>query len=150
MKEKNIVITFSDYEPNYYKNLFNAYDTILDLCMYNDIRLEDFINESKGYPFIINIKTPSKIDLWYSKEDIINGMSNYSKFVKEIYNKNKEEFSYFSKQQFILYIIKVIICKIAASYAVVTYEEYSDGEYKQSVITNDVPLQGKYISKYLE
>lgn len=147
MKEKNIVITFSDYEHNYYKNLFNTYETILDLCMYNDLKLDDFINEYKGYPFIINIKVSPKNDIFYSREDIINGMSNYSKYIKEVYNKNKEEFFYFSKQQFVLWIIKVIICKIAASYSVVTYEEYSDGEYKQSVITNDVPIKG--ISKYL-
>ena len=145
MKEKNIVITLSDYEPNYYKKLFNVYETILDLCMYNDLKLDDFINEEKGYPFIINIKVPSKIDIFYSREDIINVMSNYSKYIKEVYNKNKEEFLYFSKQQFVLWIIKVIICKIAASYSVVTYEEYCDGKYKQYVITNDPNIKMKGI-----
>ena len=149
MKDKNIIITFSDYENNYYKNLFNAYETILDLCMYNDIKLEDFINEGKSYPFIINIKVPSKIDIFYSREDIINGMANYSKYVKEVYNKNKDEFFYFSKQQFVLWIIKVIICKIAASYSVVIYEEYCDGKYKQSIITNDSDIKMKDISRYL-
>lgn len=138
---REIIIEISDYSPKDYKYIYNGVDTIIEVAMLNGISFKDFLVPANGQPFFVHMVLPEDTKSIYNQNEILSQLPKLKNYVEDEVSAYKDRLFFKSRQKFVMFIIKTILCRYVASYAVVHYVDKG----KRYVIAN--PDVDKYAAK---
>lgn len=141
---REIIFEISDYRPEHYKLLYNAYDSILEVAMLTGIRFVDFIAPENGHPFFCHMILPEDSSVMYNKSDIMKLLPKLRTYVEMEYIRYKDKLLFKSRLKFVMFIIKVILSRYCASMAVVHYIDNG----KRYILANPIP-EGKEVAELI-
>ena len=125
---KEVVILIDNYDLHDYLYVCHIFDTIVDLCIDNEVYIKKMVMNKNGEPITIELEMPESSTQDFSKEHIIDSLMFFKEDVQSLLAKYYDTTKNRLKHSYIMMVIRILLLlcahKADVRFDYIKYEKY--------------------------